>query len=92
MLFVISSSASRFRRAFSYAVLGKKKSAAILAACRSNLLEQNFLGTNPNFALHEIGSQLWLILGDGVNQAADLVSGATSIPSRNLTPLMTFGN
>ena len=40
--------------------------------------------TSPN--------QLWLILGDGVNQAADLVSGATSIPSRNLTPLMTFGN
>jgi len=39
-----------------YAVFGKKKSAAILAACRSNLLEQNFLGTNPNFALHEIGS------------------------------------
>ena len=37
-------------------------------------------------------AQLWLILGDGVNQAADLVSGATSIPSRNLTPLMTFGN
>jgi hypothetical protein len=25
--------------------------------------------------------QLWLILGDGVNQAADLASGATSIPS-----------
>jgi hypothetical protein len=36
--------------------------------------------------------QLWLILGDGVNQAADLASGATSIPSRNLTPWMTFGN
>ena len=36
--------------------------------------------------------QLWLIFGDGVNQAADLASGATSIPSRNLTPLMTFGN
>ena len=31
-------------------------------------------------------------LGDGVNQAADLVSDATSIPSRNFTPLMTFGN
>ena len=28
------------------------------------------------------------ILGDGVNQAADLISDATSIPS--LTPLMTF--
>jgi hypothetical protein len=25
--------------------------------------------------------QLWLILGDGMNQAADLASGATSIPS-----------
>ena len=46
-------------KAFSYAVLGKKKSAAILAARRSNLLEQNFLGTNPNFALHEIGSPRW---------------------------------
>jgi hypothetical protein len=34
--------------------------------------------------------QLWLILGDGVNQAADLASGATSIPSWNLTPWMTF--
>ena len=28
-----------------------------------------------------IDIQLWLILGDGVNQAADLASGATSIPS-----------
>ena len=36
--------------------------------------------------------ELWLILGDGVNQAADLASGATSIPSWNLTPWMTFGN
>jgi hypothetical protein len=32
------------------------------------------------------------IFGDGVYQAAALVSGATSIPSRNVTPLMTFGN
>jgi hypothetical protein len=38
------------------------------------------------------GCELRRIFGDGVNQAADLVSGATSIPSRNLTPLMTFGN
>jgi hypothetical protein len=34
----------------------------------------------------------WLILGDGMNQAVDLASGATSIPSWNLTPWMTFGN
>jgi hypothetical protein len=32
------------------------------------------------------------IFGDGVNQAADFFSGATSIPSRNVTPLTTFGN
>ena len=36
--------------------------------------------------------ELWLNLGDGVNQAANLISGATSIPSLNFTPLMTFGN
>jgi hypothetical protein len=36
-----------------------------------------------NLLLHKcVGLiQLWLILGDGVNQAADLASGATSIPS-----------
>jgi bifunctional non-homologous end joining protein LigD len=31
-------------------------------------------------------------LGDGVNQAADLISSTASIPSLNFTPLMTFGN
>jgi hypothetical protein len=40
----------------------------------------------------ELTVELWLNLGDGVNQAADLASGATSIPSWNLTPWMTFGN
>jgi hypothetical protein len=37
-------------------------------------------------------AELWLNLGDGVNQAADFFSDATSIPSRNVTPLTTFGN
>jgi hypothetical protein len=37
-------------------------------------------------------TELWLISGDGMNQAADLASGATSISSWNLTPWMTFGN
>ena len=36
--------------------------------------------------------ELCWIFGDGVNQAADFFSDATSIPSRNVTPLMTFGN
>jgi DNA-binding IclR family transcriptional regulator len=38
------------------------------------------------------GSELCLNLGDGVNQAANLASSTTSIPSRNLAPLTTFGN
>jgi hypothetical protein len=41
---------------------------------------------------NQIYAEIWLILGDGVNQAADLASGTTSIPSRNLTPSMTFDN
>jgi len=36
--------------------------------------------------------ELCLNLGDGVDQAANLASGTTSIPSRNLAPLTTFGN
>jgi len=36
--------------------------------------------------------ELCLILGDGVDQAADFTSCTTSIPSLNFTPLMTFGN
>jgi hypothetical protein len=31
-------------------------------------------------------------VGDGVNQAADLISATASIPSLNFTPLMTLGN
>ena len=37
-------------------------------------------------------SELCWIFGDGVNQAADFSSLATSMPSRNVTPLTTFGN
>jgi hypothetical protein len=37
-------------------------------------------------------TELCGIFGDGVNQAADFFSDATSIPSRNVTPLTTFGN
>ena len=31
-------------------------------------------------------------VGDGVNQAADLISATASIPSLNCIPLTTFGN
>jgi hypothetical protein len=40
----------------------------------------------------EDGEELCLNLGDGVNQAANLASSTTSIPSRNLAPLTAFGN
>ncbi len=38
------------------------------------------------------GSELCGKVGDGVNQAADLISATASIPSLNFIPLTTFGN
>ena len=40
----------------------------------------------------ELVRELCANVGDGVNQAADLISEATSIPSQNFTPAMIFGN
>ncbi|MGJ0451607.1 MAG: hypothetical protein ACR65T_00010 [Methylocystis sp.] len=37
-------------------------------------------------------SELCWIFGDGLNQAADFSLLGTSMPSRNVTPLTTFGN
>jgi hypothetical protein len=56
-----------------------------------NLTQEFPMSTDAISPLREL-MELWLILGDGMNQAADLASGATSIPSWNLTPWMTFGN
>ena len=49
---------------------------------------RHFFALRPAMA----GAELWRNFGDGVNQAADFFSAATSIPSRNVTPLTTFGN
>ena len=38
------------------------------------------------------GAELCGKVGDGENQAADLISATSSIPFLNLTPLMTLGN
>lgn len=38
------------------------------------------------------GPELRGKVGDGVNQAADLISATASIPSLNFIPLTTFGN
>ena len=48
--------------------------------------------TGSPLAMSPKMGELWLNLGDGVNQAANLISSVTSIPSLNFTPLMTFGN
>src|ERR1700722_16460455 len=37
------------------------------------------------------GDELCRKIGDGVNQAADLISATASIPSLNFIPLTTFG-
>ena len=39
-----------------------------------------------------ISAELCGKVGDGVNQAADLISATPSIPSLNFIPLTTFGN
>jgi hypothetical protein len=43
-------------------------------------------------ALRKAFSELCRKIGDGVNQAADLISATASIPSLNFIPLTTFGN
>ena len=40
----------------------------------------------------EVELELCGKVGDGVSQAADFISAASSIPSLNFTPSMTFGN
>ena len=43
-------------------------------------------------ARHGTWRELCGKVGDGVNQAADLISATASIPSLNFIPLTTFGN
>ena len=46
----------------------------------------------PGLVVSQVARELYGILGDSMNQAADFFSDATSMPSRNVTPLTTFGN
>jgi hypothetical protein len=46
------------------------------------------LSANPALPAKELCGKV----GDGVNQAADLISATASIPSLNFIPLTTFGN
>ncbi len=55
-------------------------------------IERAINGNSAAESLTVRHKELWLILGDGVNQAADWISDATSIPSLKFTPLTTFGN
>ena len=49
------------------------------------------LKRNPRVFCRDCG-ELCGKVGDGVSQAADFISAASSIPSLNFTPSMTFGN
>ncbi len=55
-------------------------------------VEAEILPEDKSKVVSRLREELRLNLGDGVNQAADFFSDATSIPSRNVTPLTTFGN
>ena len=50
------------------------------------------LETRLTLADERASQELCRKVGDGVNQAADLISATASIPSLNFTPVMTFGN
>jgi nephrocystin-3 len=54
-------------------------------ASRAGLTEKEILGV-ANLVPATWAPELCLIFGDGVSQAADLISVATSIPSLNVTP------
>jgi hypothetical protein len=46
----------------------------------------------PEIEPDRLVNELRAKVGDGVSQAADLIFAASSIPSLNFTPSMTFGN
>ncbi len=63
-------------------------------AAREDIVEDGEIGFRQACRIN-CAQGLWElcgILGDGVNQAADFFSNATSIPSLNVTPPTIFGN
>jgi uncharacterized caspase-like protein len=71
---------SRVTTPFQFLAAAGATGAATLAAAQLNKMRTALL------------PELCLILGDGVDQAANFTSCTTSIPSLNFTPLMIFGN
>ena len=61
------------------------------ATCPGHRTKVDFFDTCQKGFLLEV-RELCRKLGDGVNQAADLISATASIPSLNFIPLTTFGN
>ncbi len=72
-----------------YGVIGKRVADAIACQDDMELVGVADIATDGRL---RVAAELWRNFGDGVNQAADFFSAATSIPSRNVTPLTTFGN
>ena len=74
---------------------GKRRSDRFAIFCQSLQLlgetDRSFHLGFP-FRLRQPGLELCRKIGDGVNQAADLISATASIPSLNFIPLTTFGN
>jgi hypothetical protein len=75
------------------------KTPGILATTRrgippplNNLRQLTFHRPNIYHLYFRLVKELCWILGDGVDQAADISWFATSIPSGNFTPRTIFGN
>src|SRR5271169_5208251 len=68
----------------------------VLSLARSTILSSTTFSSNSRKLQRAKPSGGWEELrakvGDGVSQAADFISAASSIPSLNFTPSMTFGN
>ena len=59
---------------------------------RTKMIEAEAIDAASTIKLLEALNELCGKVGDGVNQAADLISATASIPSLNFIPLTTFGN
>jgi hypothetical protein len=64
----------------------------VLSRLFRRLFLEGLAALNQAGRLAFFGDELRGKVGDGVNQAADLISATASIPSLNFIPLTTFGN
>jgi hypothetical protein len=85
---VATESVSRQRRVRANEWTGKSPNWASAKLSLRNEVRDWVRAFRPQLRFCELRGKV----GDGVNQAADLISATASIPSLNFIPLTTFGN